>query len=114
MQEVGDVTLVLKNNKYLELKDRLNVPKSRKNWISISSLNKLYYSVYFNKKIIKKNDLFIGSGILVDNLFCITLISLLYVVENNHISLKNKVPSTNQTYLWHLCLDHINLKGSKD
>ena len=31
VQEVGDVTLVLENNKYLDLKDWLYVPKSRKN-----------------------------------------------------------------------------------
>ena len=39
---------------------------------------------------------------LADNLFPITPISLVFVVENNHVSLKRKVPSTNQTYLWHL------------
>ena len=37
---VGDITLVLKNNSYLELKDCLYVPKPRKNLISISRLNK--------------------------------------------------------------------------
>ena len=34
VQAVGDVTLVLKNNKDLELKDCLYVPKFRKNLIS--------------------------------------------------------------------------------
>ena len=34
VQAVGDVTLVLKNNKHLELKDCLYVPKFRKNLIS--------------------------------------------------------------------------------
>ena len=48
------LNLVLENNKYLELKDCLYVPKFRKNSISISSLNRLDYSVYFNKKNIKK------------------------------------------------------------
>ena len=91
-----NVTLILKNNKHLELKDCLCVAKFRKNLISISSLNKLDYS-------------FICSSILVNDFFRITPISLLYVVKNNHVSLKRKTPSINQTYLWHLHLGHINL-----
>ena len=46
---------------------------------------------------------------LVDNIFYITLISLLSIIENDHASLKRKVPSINWTYLWHLHLSHINL-----
>ena len=46
---------------------------------------------------------------MVDNLFQITLISIFHVVKNHHISLKKKMYSTNQTYLWHLHLGHINL-----
>ena len=34
---------------------------------------------------------------------------MLLDVENNHVSLNKKVPSTNKTFLWHLCLGHINL-----
>ena len=83
MQVMRDITLVLENNKHLELKDCLYVPKSRKNLISVSNLNKLDYSIYFNKNV------FIGS-----NLFCITHISLLSI-ENNHVSLIRKVFSTN-------------------
>ena len=89
VQVVGDITLVLENNIYLELKDCLYVLESRKNLISVSSLNKLDYSVYFNKKVfIIKNDSFICSGILVDNLFHITPKSLLSNVENNHAYLR--------------------------
>ena len=100
---MGDVTLVLENNKHLELNDCLYVLESRKNLISISSLSKLVYSICFNKNVsIRKNDSFICLGILVDKLFHTTPISLLFVVENNHVSLKRKVPSTNHTYLWYL------------
>ena len=109
MQVMGDVTLVLENNKHLKLKDYLYVLESRQNLILIYSLNKSDYSIYFNNFFIRKNDSFIYLGMLVDNLFCITLTSLLSVVENNHVSLKRKVPSTNQTYLWHLCLGNTNL-----
>ena len=52
-----NITLVLENNKLLELKDCLYVPKFRKNLILVSSLNKSNYSIYFNKKFfIRKND----------------------------------------------------------
>ena len=57
----------------------------------------------------RKNDLFICSTILVIILFRITPMSLLYAIENNYALLKKKVPSTNQTYIWHLLLGHINL-----
>ena len=93
---MGDVTLVLKNKKYLELKDCLYVPKYRKNLILVSRLNKSNYLVYFNKNVfIWKNDSFICSNMLVDNIFYITLISLLSIIENDHASLKRKVPSIN-------------------
>ena len=110
VQVVRDVTLILKNNKYLELKDCIYVPKSKKNLILVSSLTKLNYSIYFDKNLfIRKNDSFICSNMLVDNLFCITPTSLLSIVKNNHVSLKRKVSSTNQTYIWHLRLGHTNL-----
>ena len=110
VQVVGDITPVLENNKHLELEDCLYVLKSRKNFISISSLNKSNYLVYFNKIVsIRKNDSFICLSPLVDNLFHITPISILYVVENYCISLKRKMSNTNPTYLCHLHLGHINL-----
>ena len=78
--------------------------------ILISSLSKLNYSIYFDKSVfIRNNDSFICSDPLVDNLIHITPISILPCVENHHISLKRNIPTTNQTYLWHLYLSHINL-----
>ena len=51
-----------------------------------------------HKKIIQF-DSFICSGVLVDNLFRITLISLLSVVKNNHVLFKRKIPKINKTCL---------------
>ena len=100
VQVVRDVTLILKNNKYIELKDCLYVPKSKKNLILVSSLNKLNYSIYFNKNVfIRKNDSFICSNMLVDNLFHFTPTSLLSVVKNNHVLFKRKIPKINKTCL---------------
>ena len=60
VQAVGDVTLVLEKNKHLELKGCLYIPEYVKNLISVYSLNKSDYSVYFNKIVfIRNNDSFI-------------------------------------------------------
>jgi len=65
--------------------------------------------------IIKKANLFISFGIIIDDLYIITPDS--FVVNNfvleptqNALSLKRKIPSTNEAYLWHLRLGHINSK----
>ena len=82
VQAMRDVTLILGSNCYLKLKNCLYVPKSRKNLISISNLNKYDYSVYFNKRfLLKKYNSFISSSPLVDHLYLITPISLLSCVE---------------------------------
>ena len=80
-------------------------------WILNSSLNKSNCLVCFNKNVfIRKNVSFIFSSILVDNLFHIrSSYIIVSIIENNQISFKRKVPSNNQTYLWHLCLGYINL-----
>ena len=49
MQAMTDVAFIIKNNCLLELKDCLYVLESRKDFISVSSLCKSNYSVFFNK-----------------------------------------------------------------
>ena len=49
---MGNVTLVLDNNCHLQLQDCLYVLKSGKNLISVSSLNKSNYLIYFDKEIL--------------------------------------------------------------
>ena len=84
--------------------------------ISTSSLVKDGYSVLFNDSIIiKLNKRFICSGTLMDNLYIIKPVSpSLQQNELNNTNVfpcKRKEPSQmNQTYLWYLCLGHINLK----
>ena len=63
--------------------------------------------------VIKKDKVFIYSGNIVDGLYILTPDQHeLYNSEldnNSHVkSLKRKFPSTNDAYLWHLCLGHIN------
>jgi hypothetical protein len=55
------------------------------------------------------------SGIIVDGLYIIIYDSYVlnnYVLEPTHhsLSLKRKIPSTNEAYFWHLLLGHINSK----
>ena len=57
--------------------------------------------------------MFIYFGNIVDGLYILTSDKYeLYNSEldnNSHVrSLKRKLPSTNDAYLWHLCLGHIN------
>ena len=52
VQVMGNVTLVLDNNCHLQLQDCLYVLKSGQNLISVSSLNKSNYLIYFDKEIL--------------------------------------------------------------
>ena len=94
-----DVAPILDNSCLLELKDCLYVPEYRKNLILVSNLCKLNYSMVLNNKQVcsKMNDLFICLESLLDNRYYVSPLSLLPSNENNHIPLKRKEISTNQT-----------------
>ena len=98
----------------LILKDCLYVPNVYRNLISATYLGRRgYYVILKDNIIIKKDKVFICSGNIVDGLYILTLNKHeLYNFEldnNSHVkSLKRKFPSTNNAYLWHLCLGHIN------
>ena len=103
VQEVRDVAPILDNSCLLELKDCLYVLEYRKNLILVSNLCKLNYSMVLNNKQVcsKMNDLFICLESLLDNRYYVSPLSLLPSNENNHIPLKRKEISTNQTQFWH-------------
>ncbi len=72
-----------------------------------------YTSILRDTLIIRKGNLFIYYGIIVDGLYIIIYDSYVlnnYVLEPTHhsLSLKRKIPSTNEAYLRHLRLGHIN------
>ena len=76
---------ILKDDRgvHMVVKDSLDFSYNKKK----KYLNKLDYSVYFNKNVFtRKNDLFIYSSILVNNFFRITLTSILPIIEKIIIS----------------------------
>ena len=105
---IGVVVLEFQNNRTLVLPVVLYVPNLRRNLISVSKLINNGFTVSFaNEVIIKRNHLFICSGIETNGLYVITPIA-----SNKHdMELNNLVvivPS-NLTILWHIRLGHINL-----
>ena len=92
------------------LHDCLFVPYSRNNLVSVPKLCNDNYLVSFNKtyiSIIKENEV-VTCGTLMNNLYHIDCVVI--QVDNVEKSLKRKESSINQTQLWHLRFDHINLK----
>ena len=110
---IGVFNLWIKS-RVLILEDCLYVPTIRRNLISTTYLGKHGYCVILKDNVVKKKGkMFIYSSNIVDGLYILTPDKHeLYNSELNndsHVkSLKRKFPSTNDAYLWHLCLGHIN------
>ena len=110
---IGVINLCFES-RVLILEDCFYVPNVRRNLISTTYLGKHgYYVILKDNVVIKKDKVFICSGNIVDDLYILTPDKHeLYNSEldaNSHVkSLKRKFPSTNEAYLWHLRLGHIN------
>ena len=102
------------DSRVLILQYCLYVPNVRRNLISAIYLGKHGYCVILKDNVVTKKDkMFIYSGNIVDDFYILTLDKHeLYnseLVNDPHVkSLKRKFPSTNDAYLWHLRLGHIN------
>ena len=95
------------------LEDCLFAPDFKRNLVSISCLVEHGLIVQFNSSVsIRSKSSFICSGDLMNNLYFLSPLSYdinaIEIVENepNHLAKKRKV--SNETYLWHLRLGHIN------
>ena len=116
---VGVVNLCF-GSRVLILKECFYVPNVHRNLISATYLGKHGYCVILKDNVVIKNDkVFICSGNIVDGLYILTpdkheLYN--YELDNNsHVkSLKRKFPSTNDTYLWHMRLDHTKQNSKTD
>ena len=109
---VGLVELCF-NNKTLCLSECLFVPDFKRNLVSVSCLVEHGLTVQFNSSVsIKSNNAFICSGLLINGLYFLTPMSYsINAIENTDdekfpLSKKRKV--SNETYMWHLRLGHIN------
>ena len=101
-------------SRVLILEDCLYLPNVHRNLISATYLGKHGYCIILKDNVvIKKGKMFICSGNIVDGLYILTLDKHeLYNSEldnDSHVkSLKRKFHFTNDAYLWHLHLGHIN------
>ena len=104
----GGVFNLCFESRVLILEDCLYVSNVRKNLISATYLGKHGYCVILKDNVvIKKGKVFICYGNIVDGLYILTPDKHeLYNSEldnNSHVkSLKRKLPSTSDAYLWHL------------
>ena len=109
---VGLVELCF-NNKTLCLSDCLFFLDFKRNLVSVSCLVEHGLTVQFNSSVsIKSNNAFICSGLLINGIYFLTPMSYsINAIENTDdeqfpLSKKRKV--SNETYMWHLRLGHIN------
>ncbi|XP_028051930.1 uncharacterized protein LOC114256474 isoform X3 [Camellia sinensis] len=112
---IGTFYLELSFNRTLVLEDCLFVPNICGNLIFVSKLISLGYCFFFSSKVvIKHNNKFVDSGILIDGLYFISPIDnsincVRYDTSTSMLPLKRK-RDVNQTYMWHSKLGHINLE----
>jgi len=105
---VGTYYLSLPSGLVLELENCFYVPAICRNIISVSCLDKKGFSFTIKNNICSfaLNDLTYGVARLFNGLYVLDLDNPVYNIENKRL----KVNDSNQTYLWHCRLGHINEK----
>ena len=109
----GPIVLFFENNRTLCLEDCLFAPDFKRNLVYVSCLVEHGLTVQFNSSVsIRSKSSFICFDDIMNNLYFLSSLSYdinaIEIVENeqNHFAKKRKV--SNETYLWHLRLGHIN------
>ena len=110
---IGPVVLFFENNRTLCLEDYLFSPDFKRNLVYVGCLVEHGLTVQFNSSVsIRSKSSFICSGDLMNNLYFLSPLSYdinaIEIVENEHNHLAKKRKVSNETYLWHLRLGHIN------
>ena len=113
VKAIGPVVLIFENNRTLCLEDCFFVPNFKRNLVFVSCLVEQGLTVQFNSLVsIRSKSSFICSGDLMNNLYFLSPLSYdinaIEIVENEHNHLAKKRKVSNETYLWHLRLGHIN------
>ena len=112
VKALGQVELFFNNDRTLCLIDCLYVPDFKRNLISVSCLFEQGLTVEFNSFItIRSSTSVICTGDLIDGLYYLSPMSydvLITEIVDKHDHLAKKRKVSNETYLWHLRLGHIN------
>ena len=112
VKALGQVELFFNNDRTLCLVDCLYVPVFKRNLISVSCLFEQGLTVEFNSFItIRSSTSVICTGDLIDGLYYLSPMSydvLITEIVDKHDHLAKKRKVSNETYLWHLRLGHIN------
>ena len=114
MMAIGLVELSFDKNRTLILEDCFLVSNFKRNLVFVSCLIKDGLTVQFNSSVSIRNKYsFICSGTLLNGLYFLSHMSYdINVIESinddEHDHLSKKRRFSNETYLWHLRLGHIN------
>ena len=113
VKAIGLVVLFFENNRTLCLEDCLYVPDFKRNLVYVNCLVEHGLTLQFNSSVsIRSKSFFICSGDLMNNLYFLSPLSYdinaIEIVENEHNHLAKKRKVSNETYLCHLRLGHIN------
>ena len=112
VKALGQVELFFNNDRTLCLVDYLYVPDFKRNLIYVSCLFEQGLTVQFNSFItIRSSTSVICTGDLIDGLYYLSPMSydvLITEIVDKHDHLAKKRKVSNETYLWHLRLGHIN------
>ena len=118
-RSVGTVKLSFSFSKFLVCKNVYYVPDFGKNLLSVAQLFEQGFHLNFNNGIeIYMNSNLITTACLINNLYYIKpIFPTMYDTEVNtdlqRESKRIKIDSIDQTYRWHLRLDHIGLERIK-
>ena len=113
VEAIGTFRLLLKSGTYLDLNETYVVPSFRRNFVSISILDKFGYTCSFgnNKFSPFQNSNLVGTGSLsyVDNLYMLdTVASYHETLQLSTQGVKRKLTDENSSSLWHKRLGHIS------
>jgi len=107
VEDIGVVSLNLPSGHVLLLKDVVYVPSMRRNFISVSILDKCGYTFELGngKLVVYFNSIIVGSGVLYDGLYMLNMndMSVNYVIGH-----KRSRVDENSSMLWHRRLGHIS------
>ena len=119
VEAIGTFRLLLKSGTYCDLNETFFVLSFRRNFVSISVLDKFGYSCSFgnNKFSLFQNSNLVRTGSLfyIDNLYMLDIVASYHETLQLSIQgVKRKLTNENSSSLWHTRLGHISkgeLKG---